>query len=130
MMKRILGLDLGTNSIGWALIEILEDGTKRIIKLGSRIIPMSKEVLGNFEKGVTKSQTAERTDDRGVRRLYARSRTRRERLLRILNILDYLPDNFSNQIDFDEKKGQFKKGSEPLIAYSYKVDENGNRIFN
>jgi len=130
MMKRILGLDLGTNSIGWALIEILEDGTKRIIKLGSRIIPMSKEVLGNFEKGVTKSQTAERTDDRGARRLYARSRTRRERLLRILNILDYLPDNFSNQIDFDEKKGQFKKGSEPLIAYSYKVDENGNRIFN
>lgn len=129
-MKRILGLDLGTNSIGWALIEILEDGTKRIINLGSRIIPMSREVLGNFEKGVTKSQTAERTDDRGTRRLYARSKTRRERLLRILNILDYLPDSFSKYIDFEKKKGQFKRDAEPLIAYSDKVDDNGNRVFN
>ena len=40
----ILGLDLGTNSIGWALILI--DKKKQIIKiidLGSRIIPMDSE---------------------------------------------------------------------------------------
>ena len=27
-MKRILGLDLGTNSIGWALVEEAENGVK------------------------------------------------------------------------------------------------------
>jgi CRISPR-associated endonuclease Csn1 len=36
-MKKILGLDLGTNSIGWALIDADE---KNILGMGSRIIPM------------------------------------------------------------------------------------------
>lgn len=35
-MKRILGLDLGSASIGWALIEEDEKGI-RIIALGSRM---------------------------------------------------------------------------------------------
>lgn len=129
-MKRILGLDLGTNSIGWALVNYeFQNDKSRIIDSGSRIIPMSKKVLSDFEKGVTKSQTAERTDDRGVRRLYERSNTRRERLHRILNVLDYLPKSYSKYIDFDIKKGQFKSQAEPLVAYSDKVDEEGKRIF-
>lgn len=41
MAKNILGLDLGTNSIGWALVEIdHENKTLKILGLGSRIIPM------------------------------------------------------------------------------------------
>lgn len=68
-MKKVLGLDLGTNSIGWALIE--KDANK-ILGLGSRIIPMSQDVLGNFDKGNSVSQTAERTKFRGVRRLRER----------------------------------------------------------
>jgi CRISPR-associated endonuclease Csn1 len=51
-MKKILGLDLGTNSIGWALIA--NDFDKKegeIIGLGSRIIPMDKAQLSDFEKG-------------------------------------------------------------------------------
>ena len=46
-MKKILGLDLGTNSIGWAIIE-KEDNKGRIIKSGSRIIPMDAATLGDF----------------------------------------------------------------------------------
>jgi CRISPR-associated endonuclease Csn1 len=39
-MKKILGLDLGTNSIGWALAEVDDNKkTVRIIAMGSRIIP-------------------------------------------------------------------------------------------
>lgn len=34
IMKKILGLDLGTNSIGWALIE-----NNNILGMGSRIFP-------------------------------------------------------------------------------------------
>jgi CRISPR-associated endonuclease Csn1 len=38
-MKTILGLDLGTNSIGWALVEVDENNIPiRIIAMGSRII--------------------------------------------------------------------------------------------
>ena len=45
-MRTILGLDLGTNSIGWAKVCINDDGNYvREIKLGSRIIPMSQDTL-------------------------------------------------------------------------------------
>ena len=68
-MKKILGLDLGTNSIGWAVVNAdevtREDGStylkpNGISAAGSRIIPMSADILGDFEKGNTVSQTAER----------------------------------------------------------------------
>ncbi len=40
--RTILGLDLGTNSIGWALINHdFENKEGRILGLSSRIIPMS-----------------------------------------------------------------------------------------
>lgn len=89
-MKKILGLDVGTNSIGWAVINasIDEEGKEHLNKIecaGSRIIPMDAAVLGDFDKGNSKSQTADRTQSRGVRRLYERARLRRERLHRVLN---------------------------------------------
>lgn len=50
-MKTILGLDLGTNSIGWAKVCVDDNGNyTREIKLGSRIIPMSQDTLSNFDK--------------------------------------------------------------------------------
>jgi len=133
-MKKILGLDLGTNSIGWALVEQnfeikedkitdLKDGT--IIDIGSRIIPMDQAVLGDFDKGVTKSQTAERTRYRGIRRLRERHLLRRERLHRVLNILCFLPPHYANQIDFEKRLGQFLVDKEPKLVY----DESNSFIF-
>lgn len=51
-MKHILGLDLGTNSIGWALIEIdYENKILRIVHLGARILPMDTQELSDFNAG-------------------------------------------------------------------------------
>src|SRR5690606_9690867 len=102
-MKRILGLDLGTNSIGWALIEQDFDNRRgSILGLGSRIIPMSQDILDNFGAGKpSKTQTSERTGYRSVRRLRERHLLRRERLHRVLNILNFLPKHYSSQIDFE-----------------------------
>lgn len=123
-MKKILGLDLGTNSIGWALIESnFEEKTGKILGVGSRIIPMSQDVLGKFDSGVSISQTAERTGFRGIRRLRERHLLRRERLHRVLHILNFLPEHYANQIDFDKHLGQFKPEKEPKLAYK---PENGS----
>ncbi|MGQ1891582.1 type II CRISPR RNA-guided endonuclease Cas9 [Thermophagus sp. OGC60D27] len=125
-MKRILGLDLGTNSIGWALIENDENERKgKIIGMGSRIIPMDQTEMDNFNKGTTVSKTAERTRLRMVRRLRERHLLRRARLHRILNILGFLPEHYRNQIDFIEKKGCFIEGQEPKIAYQ--PDKNSDK---
>lgn len=122
IMKTILGLDLGTNSIGWALIkQDFENKEGQILGMGSRIIPMSQDILGDYGKGNSISQTAERTGYRTIRKLKARHILRRERLLRILNILGFLPIHFLNSIDFENKYGQYKVGTEPKIAYN----ENG-----
>lgn len=108
-MKNILGLDLGTNSIGWALVENDFDNKKGQIKgIGSRIIPMTQDVLDNFGSGQSHSQTSERTSYRGTRRLYQRDILRRERLHRVLNVLNFLPEHYKKSIDFKDKIGQFK----------------------
>ena len=118
-MKRILGLDLGTNSIGWALVEQdFENKNGKILGMGSRIIPMSQDILGDFGKGNSVSQTAERTGYRGVRRLRERHLLRRERLHRVLNILGFLPGHYASQIDFEKHPGKFMDESEPKLAYN------------
>lgn len=113
-MKKILGLDLGTNSIGWALIN---RDDKKILGLGVRIIPMSQDIMGNFDKGNSVSQTAERTGFRGIRRLRERHLLRRERLHRILHILGFLPEHYEKCIDFERRLGQFVNETEPKLAY-------------
>ncbi len=122
-MKKILGLDLGTNSIGWSLIEHDFDKKEgKIIGVGSRIIPMSKDIMDKFGSGQSHSQTAERTGYRGTRRLYQRDNLRRERLHRVLNVLGFLPEHYADTIDFENKLGQFHNNVE--IKLNYKPVEN------
>jgi len=118
-MKRILGLDLGSNSIGWGLIEQdFKQKEGKIIASGSRIIPMDQGILGDFEKGNTVSQTAERTFYRSTRKLRQRHLLRRERLHRVLHILGFLPTHYDKQIDFSKRYGKFIGDIEPKIAYN------------
>ena len=118
-IKHILGLDIGSNSIGWALIQLdLLQKTKRIIAAGSRIIPMDQKVLSDFGKGITISSTAQRTSYRNARHCRERHLLRRERLHRVLHILDFLPAHYDKQIDFSKKYGKFVDNTEPKIAYN------------
>jgi CRISPR-associated endonuclease Csn1 len=129
-MKKILGLDLGTNSIGWALINHnFENKQGEILGMGSRIIPMGADKLGDFEKGNSVSATAERTSFRGTRRLRERNLLRRERLHRVLNIMGFLPQHYADEIDFEHRLGQFKKDKEPKIAYKKNLNGNFEFIF-
>ncbi|GJH41646.1 hypothetical protein RCZ04_21960 [Capnocytophaga sp. HP1101] len=117
-MKRILGLDLGSNSVGWSLVQQdFENKLGKIIAAGSRIIPMDSKMLSNFEEGTTVSQTADRTTHRGMRRLRERHLLRRERLHRVLHLLGFLPTHYDNQIDFTKRYGKFIGEAEPKIAY-------------
>jgi CRISPR-associated endonuclease Csn1 len=79
-MGKVLGLDLGTNSIGWALID---EGRKEILGIGSRIFPEGVMNLGEGE-GREASKNASRTDARGARRQFFRRRLRKRYLLREL----------------------------------------------
>lgn len=120
--RKILGLDLGTNSIGWAVVNDNEE-SKSIASAGSRIIPMDAAQMGDFESGNSVSQTANRTAARGARRLYERRALRRERLNRVLSILGFLPPHYAKELNRYE---QLNKGAEPKLAWS---TENGKSVF-
>ena len=132
-MKKILGLDLGTNSIGWAVVEIdHEKRIVRIIALGSRIIPMNAGEISTFENGgKLKSSAANKTENKSIRKNKARFLLRRDRLHCVLNMLNMLPEHYKLDIEFVDEKGKrsgkIKKGREPKMAYY--TDENGKKQF-
>ncbi|MDT8413626.1 MAG: type II CRISPR RNA-guided endonuclease Cas9, partial [Vicingaceae bacterium] len=79
-MAKILGLDLGTNSIGWAVVD---DEKHQILGMGSRIFPMGVENLGDGDNEMSKN--ASRTGARGTRRQFFRRRLRKKVLLKALS---------------------------------------------
>lgn len=129
-MKKILGLDLGTNSIGWALVkQDFENKKGEILGMGSRIIPMGQDIKDEFGKGNSISKTADRTRFRSIRRLRERGLLRRERLHRVLNVLGFLPEHYKNDIDFDKHLGQFLDEKEPKIAWRKNSDNQFEFLF-
>jgi len=104
-MKKILGLDLGTNSIGWALIERdFENEVGKILSMGSRIIPTDSDLLSKYEAGQAASKNAARRQARGARRLKQRYKLRRQRLIDALKILGWIPESFlpGHRFEVDE----------------------------
>lgn len=105
-MKKVLGLDIGTNSIGWSFVELdAEPSEGRILGMGSRIIPMETDLLNNLEQGNSISKTASRRQARGARRLKHRYKIRRNRLIECLILLKWLPNHFKpgGQLPYSEK---------------------------
>ncbi len=127
--KNILGLDLGTNSIGWAVVN-REDREETVPELlgiadaGSRIIPMDAAMQSDFAKGNTVSQTKDRTQYRGVRRLRERHLLRRERLHRVLSLMGFLPRHYADALT---RYGKFQKGIECRLPWA--ADAEGNPVF-
>nr|MBI1232615.1 type II CRISPR RNA-guided endonuclease Cas9 [Cytophagales bacterium] len=95
-MKKILGLDLGTTSIGWAFIKEPEKevGGSEIVGMGVRIVPLSSDEENDFAKGNTISINADRTLKRGARRNLQRFKQRRDALLEIFKEKNLIPSNF------------------------------------
>ena len=105
-MKKILGLDLGTNSIGWAVVNEAEKNEEKssILKLGVRTIhydnfvstDTGKEIKGDpadsFRGGKGVSPNAARTSSRGMRRKLQRYKLRRKNLLKTLKDNNFISD--------------------------------------
>ena len=87
MEKRILGIDTGTNSLGWAVVDKKEDGTYSLIRRGSLIFQEGVKI----EKGIESSKAAERTSHRSLRKQYFRRRLRKIEVLKVLIEFGWCP---------------------------------------
>lgn len=79
--RKILGLDLGTNSIGWAVVDEMNN---KILGMGTRIFPegIKSDTIGKGDK--EESKNSNRRNKRQQRRQFYRKRLRKIKLLRTL----------------------------------------------
>lgn len=93
-MRKILGLDLGTNSIGWAVVNEAENKEEKssIVKLGVRVNPLTVDERTNFESGKSITTNADRTLKRSMRRNLQRYKLRRENLVEVLKNAGWITD--------------------------------------
>lgn len=87
MKKRILGIDTGTNSLGWAVVDKQEDGKYSLVRKGSLIFQEGVKV----EKGIESSKAADRTAHRALRKQYFRRRLRKIKVLKVLIEFGWCP---------------------------------------
>ena len=80
MKKRILGLDTGTNSLGWAVVDCDEYSNYELVKYGDLIFQEGVKI----EKGIESSKASERTGHRSLRKQYFRRRLRKIEVLKVL----------------------------------------------
>jgi CRISPR-associated endonuclease Csn1 len=94
-MKKILGLDLGTTSIGWAYVKEAENPDEKsgIIRLGVRVVPLTTDEETDFQKGKSITINADRRLKRGMRRNLDRYQMRRAALIESLKKHKFLSDS-------------------------------------
>lgn len=80
-MTRILGIDVGTNSLGWAVVDRQDDSDQHtLVRKGSYTFQEGVKI----EKGKESSKASERTLYRLKRRQYFRRRLRKIEVLKVL----------------------------------------------
>jgi CRISPR-associated endonuclease Csn1 len=112
-MSTTLGLDIGTNSIGWCLVE----DRKRIIDIGVRIFPVGVKEDDFAKTGSEVSKNAARRTARGARRLNDRYKLRRKQLKKLLLQHGMMPtEEMIIKIKPDALYGLRKKGLDEQIS--------------
>jgi len=145
-MKKILGLDIGTTSIGYSIIQISDEKNKNSISEKLTVSDINNDRIGIFEdaigvriinqdtdrfdrglklndpKGSTLTPTANRRKFRGVRRMRNRYKLRRNKLYKVLSLLGLTPD----ETYFTNRKG--KRGKDNDIGKAlYGLRERASR---
>ena len=110
-MTKILGLDLGTNSIGWAVVEKEAGDYYHLLDKGVHI----------FQDGVAHDKSGEkpavqdRTAARASRRHYFRRRVRKIDLLKVLTEYELCPPLLADELDLWRKKKVYPTSEDFLL---------------
>lgn len=95
MGKRILGLDLGTNSIGWAVVDDLGNGNFKVVQRVNgfklRGVHIFQEAVNKDSKGSESSKAAQRTGFRSARKIKYRRKLRKIETLKVLSNFGFCP---------------------------------------
>ena len=85
----VLGIDLGTNSLGWAIIALIDGEPAQLVRAGARVFEAGME--GDLSSGREESRNLKRREARLHRRLLWRRRRRLRKLFNLLQRFGLLP---------------------------------------
>jgi CRISPR-associated endonuclease Csn1 len=119
-MKKKLGLDIGTNSIGWAVVQ-KKDGIYDYLKFfDSDGNPLATKGSYVFPKGVNPddtSKSAERRKFRGARRRLERIILRKIKTLKVLNEYGLCPEFEEGELSLWKNKKIYPSENEKFIEW-------------
>lgn len=120
-MTKILGLDLGTNSIGWAVVE-RDNNDFSLIDKGVRIF--SEGVNIEAKTNSESSKAAKRTEFRSARKLKYRRKIRKIELLKLLSENELCPKLSDDELNDWRYKKIYPQNDEFRIWLSTDNQEN------
>ena len=123
-MKRILGIDTGTNSLGWAVVDRHEDGNYFLVRKGSLIFQEGVKI----EKGIESSKASERTGHRNQRKHYFRRRLRKIEVLKVLIKYGWCPPLSEEALHLWHVKKQYPLDSN-FLAWQRTDDNDGSNPY-
>src|SRR3712207_9427977 len=80
-MEKILGIDTGTNSLGWAIVNKSSEGKYNLLERGVSIFQEGVKI----DKGIESSKAADKTSHKSQRVGYYRRKIRKIRLIKVLS---------------------------------------------
>ncbi|WP_298766443.1 type II CRISPR RNA-guided endonuclease Cas9 [uncultured Polaribacter sp.] len=107
-MSKILGLDLGTNSIGWAVVE-KEKSEKHFKLLDKGVRIFTEGVNIEAKTSSESSKAAQRTDYRSARKLKYRRKLRKLELLKVLSDYNLCPKLTDDELELWRYKKIYPK---------------------
>lgn len=96
-LEKIIGLDIGSNSVGWAAVTMQGNELVELHGMGSRIIP-SNDDTKNFEQGKAQTRNADRRRYRSMRRNNQRYKLRRANLVKVLKLIGAWPEGMGESL--------------------------------
>lgn len=119
-MEKILGIDTGTNSLGWAIVEKQDDEYK-LIDRGVNIFQEGVKI----EKGKELSKAAEKTSYKSTRVRYYRIKLRKIKLMKILSAYHLCPPVSQEEFSVWRHRSIYPK-NELLLKWE-STDEDSNK---
>ncbi len=121
-MAKILGIDLGTNSLGWAIVEKNEEESC----LKNKGVNIFQECVDKDSYGREIPKVQERTKARSTRRKYSRRRARKIDILQVLIANDFCPHLTNEQLNSWKTKKQYPLDKDFLqwLATDDKYEKN------
>jgi CRISPR-associated endonuclease Csn1 len=121
----VLGIDLGTNSIGWAIVGLVDGEPAKLVRAGVRAFEAGME--GNIESGREKSRNKARRDARLQRRQLWRHRRRLVKVAHALQRIGLLPEG--NLSDPDARQDFFNRLDAEILASHWFAAKEKSALF-